>query len=88
MLQGGDGEIEHVHCLIYSVMYRKEILLRTKLITLQNIKEKGRQRKTCHCWVLRRQLVHKQEVWPPKEHAHLHILKTTTNFVASSRHEM
>jgi len=33
-------------------------------------------------------MVHKQEVWPPKEHAHLHILETTNDFVASSRHQM
>jgi len=34
MLQGGDGEIEHAHCLICSVMYRKENLLRTNIDNL------------------------------------------------------
>ncbi len=33
-------------------------------------------------------MVHKHEVWPPKEHAHLHILETINDFVASSRHQM
>jgi hypothetical protein len=34
MLQGCDGEIEHVRCLIYSVMYRMENLLRTNIDNL------------------------------------------------------
>jgi hypothetical protein len=40
MLQGGDGEIEHVHCLINSVMYRKENLLRTNIDNLAKHKRK------------------------------------------------